>query len=249
MQSAALRRQGASRVPGQDETDLCRERKICLFDFIMRPFPSLMNISAYLSLGSVLRLPRWLWVCLLSLTLASVSCGAAETVDVASLPTIHSQGYKSAPYIKAAMALQKMGRRLACKGLLLAAPGGKNDEQIFILCRMLFSKKKKGGFEPPSLGGPALIGGSKFSDWPLYPIELVDGVPFFVVRGFLGAGEGLHADYYLHYCMENCDWSKVEFSQKDSGQLKEALDKLLMSNKWRRPLTMEEREFLSKQVE
>jgi hypothetical protein len=55
--------------------------------------------------------------------------------------------------------------------------------------------------------------------------------------------------YYLNYCMTNCDWSTVRYQTKTKEQMKVALDKLLHSPKWKRPLNKDELAEITKQIE
>ncbi len=57
------------------------------------------------------------------------------------------------------------------------------------------------------------------------------------------------AELYVRYCMTNCNWSSVRFTTKSMEQKEAALQKLLSSAKWERPLEGWEREYLTKQLE
>ncbi len=99
------------------------------------------------------------------------------------------------------------------------------------------------------IGGAGFFGGTDYSDWPLEPIELVDGVPFLITRGYVLGGLPEADEWYLHYCETNCDWSNSHYAIKTDQQKREALYKLLASPKWKRPLDTSEREFLSEQIQ
>jgi hypothetical protein len=165
---------------------------------------------------------------------------------------INSESYKVVPYMQAAVHLQAMGRGVACLTLLKAAaqaPTCEQDEQIIVLCRMLFTKRATSEFSIPALGAPCCLGGTDYSDWPLEPMELVDGVPFLITRGYKLGGEAEPACSYVRYCIANCDWNTVPFREPTAKQMRAALDKLLASGKWKRPLDSYEREFLAAQIE
>jgi hypothetical protein len=54
---------------------------------------------------------------------------------------------------------------------------------------------------------------------------------------------------YLHYCMTNCDWNTYSFHEVTADQKKEALAKLLSSNKVRQPLTDFQKQLFSRQIQ
>src|SRR5438128_2274316 len=95
---------------------------------------------------------------------------------IQSLPEL-GWAYKVDPYIRAAADLQAISPTKACDTLLSIAREDEQGRRVFILCRMLFAKRKGGVFPRPFLGGTRFMGGTDYADWPLEPIELVDGVP------------------------------------------------------------------------
>jgi hypothetical protein len=142
-----------------------------------------------------------------------------------------------------------MGRESATKRLLKLDRSGDNDEQIYILCRMLFIKRATNDFRDPYMGKIILHGGTTPSDWPLSPIEIIDGVPFDIVDSYATQSTPERGGDYLSYCLTNCDWNNLRFSAKGKDQLNDALNKLLVSLKWKRPLNPNEREFFKKQIQ
>lgn len=124
---------------------------------------------------------------------------------------------------------------------------------------MLFKSRAGSDFVAPFLGNPSYVGtlqpisyyGTMSKKWPLEPIELVDGVPFAVVHGYIyqGIWDPGQCESYVRYCMTNCDWSNTRFTTVDKGQKEAALQKLLSSPKWERPLNEWEKAFLAKQIE
>ena len=85
----------------------------------------------------------------------------------------------------------------------------------------------------PLIGVPTFISGTE-DDWPLWPIEVVDGVPFMVVQGYTIGGLPESDESYLHYCEVNCDWTDVKYSVKTVQQKQNALAKFTSSDKWHR---------------
>jgi hypothetical protein len=171
----------------------------------------------------------------------------AVTVKLSDLPSPDNEPFKVRAYVRAAAQLQNLGREKACKFLEKRAGEG-DGGQIVLLCRMLFSNKAKGKFRPPRLGAPNYIGGTGVDDWPLLPIELVDDVPFFIVRWFDLGGEAESSLSYIMYCLENCEWSNARFDKVTDKTIEQALQKLLASKKWKKPLTDSERQYLSSQI-
>ena len=159
--------------------------------------------------------------------------------------------FHSDPYIRAAVRLQGMGRVAATKTLqeLAREESASVGHRAIILCRMLFTKKTGGEFRRPALGETVFLGGSGNSNWPLEPISMIDGVPFQVVRGYLLAGKPESSENYLAYCLAECDWSGFRFVPKTTSEKEKALDKLIRSPKWKKPLGEHQLAFLSKQVE
>jgi hypothetical protein len=114
---------------------------------------------------------------------------------------------------------------------------------------MLFQAKPGGEFRPPALGAPAHLGDTEFKAWPREPIDLVDGVPFLVVGGYMLAGSPERAERYLAYCVENCDWNTQAFKPKSLEEKRKALAKLAASPGWKKPLTEEAVDALSRQID
>ena len=153
-------------------------------------------------------------------------------------------------YIQAAGKLREMGKEKAVKVLKQALKEG-DHEEIFILCRMLFTAKPKGAFHAPAFGLPLGVGHTNGEDWTLRPIEIVDGVP---VPGHLGLRyhrpSGIGGTLPCYYCLKReCDWGNgAEFKPRTEEQMKKAPEKLLASKKWKQPLTAMEMEFLAAQI-
>src|SRR5688500_5892944 len=98
--------------------------------------------------------------------------------------------YRVDPYIAAA-ALQAEPKTAAdtLKKLFKEADDWDDAGKAIVLCRMLFTAKPKGEFRHPMLGAPSFLGSGDAKDWPMEPIELVDGVPFVVVYGYRLGGK------------------------------------------------------------
>jgi hypothetical protein len=131
-----------------------------------------------------------------------------------------------------------------------------SEQTTAILCRMLFTPRAGADFQRPAyLGAPAILGDPPFStsnaNWPLEPIELVDGIPFAVEYGYTYEGfcDPHGAESYVRYCITNCDWSSISFTAKTEQEKEGALKKLISSSKWHQPLDSGEREYLRQQIQ
>ncbi len=150
-------------------------------------------------------------------------------------PVLHDSGekYRVDPYLQAAVSLQAMDSERALKNLKALAERD-DDARVIVLCRMLFAELRPGTvFSRPVLGSPHFVGGEPdWNDrvhrgWPLEPIELVDGVPFLVVRGYVLGGKGVSSWGYLAYCIQNCGWSQYRYKPKSLDEKKAALKTFL----------------------
>lgn len=164
--------------------------------------------------------------------------------------------YRVDPYIRAAVALQSLDRAAAISRLRGMAQHRHSPLSVIILCRMLFRRRRGSdyAFRSPAIGVPAFIRGTE-DDWPLWPIELVEGVPFMIVWGYTIGGLPESDESYLHYCEVNCDWTDVKYSLKTIQQKRDALGKLISSDKWKHAVAAERperptnsKEFLARQI-
>ena len=175
----------------------------------------------------------------------------ANAADVAldDLPSIQGGEYKVDPYIVAASHLQVMGNEKACQKLQSLADKDDRGARVIVLCRMLFAQKAGADFRRPYIGGASFLADTDYPAWPLEPVELVDGVPFLITRGYLLGGEAESSSSYLKYCMRNCDWSNVWLKPRSPAEKRRALEKLLCSEKWKSPLDTRDRGFLPAQIQ
>lgn len=178
------------------------------------------------------------------LTLATLACLHPASRDIAAVlkllpsPWWSAQPYTVDSYIKAASLLQNLGKTAAIEKLKgLANANATHSDKVFILCRMLFKAKPGKMFRAPEMGIPHICGswGTFYPDpgidWPLEPIELVDGVPFLITE-FHGAIERSETSKaYLEYCENECEWNDYLFVPKTDAEMKAALRKLLSSGK------------------
>lgn len=169
--------------------------------------------------------------CLVSLS-CTTNYRAEIKISLANLPEITGETYKITPFLNTAISLQKVGKETAIKILKAALAVENQDQKIIVLCRMLFVPRQNQQFRNPMLGLPLHLGMTKMENWPLTPIEIVDGVPFLIVRGYLLAGHAESGAQYLDYCLENCDWNNYQYQEKSLSQKEQALEKFFADPKW-----------------
>ena len=56
------------------------------------------------------------------------------------------------------------------------------------------------------------------------------------------------SDDAVELCIAECEWNRVPFGSKTIAERQQALDKLVHSAKWKKPLDDDERDFLAKQA-
>jgi hypothetical protein len=192
-----------------------------------------------------------LWFALVLSAFLVFQSGAAAADDISwdKLPSFYygsEEKYRVDPYIDALAKLRAAGKDNAIT-LLRAEVKKSGSDTVIALCRMLFAAKPDGEFRQPRLGAPFLVGGANMR-WPLEPFEIVDGVPFLVVRGYNLIGSQERAEKYFNYCVEECTWGTTEFRARSAEEKSKALEKLLSSKKWKTPPTDEEKAFLESQL-
>ncbi len=155
--------------------------------------------------------------------------------------------YTVDPYLQVASRLQALGKDKAVE--MLRDCSKKDNNRTYVLCRMLFAPKPKSTFRRPLYGAPYFLGGSILESWDREPIEIVDGVPFLIVQGYMLGGKPEPGEKYLGYCVKECNWNPEKFTVKTAEQKNKALEKLLASRKFKKPLDNDEKEFLTLQIE
>lgn len=182
-----------------------------------------------------------------SLVMICTGCSRAGLEQrIASLPVFPD--HRAAPYIAVTSDLQALGQQAACDTLMKVATKNRSSWQVIILCRLVFTNRPSGDFRRAQLGAFTFLGDTDYADWPREPIEMVDGVPFFIATRYQLSGQAEPADAYLGYCMTNCAWNSERFTPKTSKEMTVALGKLIASTKWKRPLDAWERQFLNNQL-
>ena len=153
------------------------------------------------------------------------------------------KNYRIKAYLSVAEALQETGRDNSIRMLtkLAESDDTADNHKLIILCRMLFVSRKQKEFRRPLLGAPVFFGDTTAADWPAEPIEIVDGVPFIIVRSYVLGGVPESGKEYLEYCVNNCDWSTQKYCKKTDKEIEASLVKLYNSKKWKKQLTDDEK--------
>ena len=113
---------------------------------------------------------------------------------------------------------------------------------------MLFTAKPGKTFAGPPIGAANCIAATSDKDWPLDPIEIVDGVPFLVAGGYNLGGVRGKPTQYVEYCLNNCDWNPYQFKPKTPEEQRKALEKLL-ATPGLKGIWPEAKEFLAAQID
>jgi hypothetical protein len=163
---------------------------------------------------------------------------------------LEARSYRVDMYIEAARDLQSMGHPAALRRLREMAHDANSKTNVIVLCRMLFAPHRGARLRRAGIGQPWFPGATTQADWPLEPIELVDGVPFLIVRGYDVAGLVESVESYLEYSEANGEWSHVPYGIKTMREKRAALRTLLSSRKWKTHADADERrQFLAQQIQ
>lgn len=123
-----------------------------------------------------------------------------------------------------------------------------SEATVIALCRMLFVSETGQPLRPPSLGEPWFLGETEEARWPLEPIHLYQGIPFFIVRGWSLAGLAEQSSGYLAYCLLSGVWNESPFRMVDEEELAVLAHEFIQNGPWKRPLEPFERMFLLAQI-
>jgi hypothetical protein len=159
----------------------------------------------------------------------------------------------TAVHLEAAVKLQAMPSRQRIRALRAMArtydqtldhfiwgnPSKRPDP--FVLCRMLFVPRRDGAaFRQPGIGAFFYPGGTTSADWPLTPVALIDGAPFYVVSGRICGAPVEPASRYLEFVLRHCDWTSFRYRRLSRAARMAACQSLLRSPVWKQPLADDE---------
>lgn len=182
-----------------------------------------------------------------ALSLQSAVALSSEEIALEGCADIGSD-FRIAPYLRVASSLQDQGEGRAIKQLRAWARFGKHEDQVIILCRMLFDVGASLHFRNPRLGAPVFFGGANGEEWPLVPVAIHKNVPILVTRGYFLAGVPESSGRYLEYCIANCRWSEARFTLKTDEELEAIVEDWVSSTEWPEALKEWDREFFLNQA-
>ena len=144
----------------------------------------------------------------------------------------------------------RWGKELAIGELMrLAVLNEPSKAMVLAVCRLLFRSNTGEPLRPPGLGEPWFLGDTSSENWPLEPIHLYNGVPFFIVNGWSVAGMPEQANWYLAYCLSNGIWNEAPYEMIEQQQLELGAHEFIDKGSWRRSLTYGEKMFLLAQIQ
>lgn len=156
--------------------------------------------------------------------------------------------YKVSTLLNSIISIQAMEPDLAKAYLKSMALKSTTEVHFYCLCRLLFTKSGSSWLRAPLLGNPDYLNGTDEVDWPLTPVELIEGIPFLVVKGYALKGTPESPAAYLDYCIEHGKWNRFRFKQPTGEEKQLALIKLISSKKLTGKLSKEEQQFLQNQL-
>jgi hypothetical protein len=174
-----------------------------------------------------------LWLTVILFALIGNGCApnvvTKRDAPVDSFPGDFVDDFRASRYLELAVALQALPPQERATRLEAMARDPSRSYEVFPLCRMLFEARDGGVFRSPMLGAAEFVAGT-YTDWPLEPITLSDGIPFLIVRGYMLAGMPESAEMYVTYCLANCQWTQRKYIAATNAQIKQALERLISAN-------------------
>jgi hypothetical protein len=159
------------------------------------------------------------------------------------------KAFKSDRFLEVGEHLQFLGKKEACECLAELGSTSEDVITIVIFCRMLFHPPEKRPMPELTVGDPRFLGRTNKEHWPLEPIEIIDGVPFLIVRSYITGTFRVDAGKrYVDWYVEHWHWRESKYSKKSEKQKEVALEKLISKTRWVEPLSSYERAFLVDQI-
>ena len=186
--------------------------------------------------------------------IVAVTCLVSFGAEPATKPATEPAGidtfaflehYRIQHYLESAQELQKLEPAQRAKRLKTLAVDPKRASEVYPLCRMLFVAKPKGEFRRPMIGGASFIAGGDYADWPLEPITLFENIPILVVNGYMLGGFPEQPEWYVDYCLKDCNWRDTKYEPVSLQKRKEIVEKFIAAN----PNAKEEADWLRRQAE
>lgn len=158
--------------------------------------------------------------------------------------------FRSRWYLQRAFELQALSAEERIDKLRAMAADRAISGRVFVLCRMLFEAREGGAFRHPAIGEAMFMshewGGREnawspatysYTDWPLDPITIYEGVPILVVFGYELGGVPEPAASYLEYCVLECRERAERFKPMTDDQVRGVIERFLKAHpsfEWQR---------------
>jgi uncharacterized protein (TIGR02996 family) len=181
----------------------------------------------------------------------SMDCGWLALIGAGS-KAMNAESYRAKEVLALCVRLQQMQSRWPDYGIAemmrMAVLGEPRNHTAIVLCRLLFCSRSGDPLRRPGLGEPGFPGNTTYSDWPLEPVQVHRGVPFYIVRGWGIAGLPESAPHYLAYCLQNGVWNSEPYALVSDEDLSAIARDFVASGPWKRRLDRYERRFILSQV-
>lgn len=163
------------------------------------------------------------------------SADAAVAASAAVVPALDGEAFDPAAAIRGVNRLVALGRDAALEELRAQARSvraGAEAAGVIVLCRLAFVPPPGAALPPLLIGVPdlALPAGTE-ADWPLFPLALVDDVPFLLVRDYVLGGLAETPAEHVEACAHA---GEARAEPLRPGSPPAALEELLRSEAWRR---------------
>lgn len=158
-------------------------------------------------------------------------------------PTIDGNGFNPVALIRAVGGLLPLGKENALAALeayerLAWAPvGGEqhdslDDERVFLILRVLFMRNDGNSVMPPlRIGSPDVPPPEDPAAFPLFPLAVVEQIPFLLIDGYQLGGLPERASEHIRYCREHCRLRPAPL--RPQAPPLDAVEALVQSEAWR----------------
>jgi hypothetical protein len=207
-------------------------------------------------------------LCLIVL-FGSISVAARGTTINLTTDQLTPDTYNPAKILATANKLIFLGEDTAEASLLKYAEmpldphlGGIENRDYYVvwLCLLVYDPKPHSSLPNPMLGDPdfpypAFNNPEKSVDWPRFPLDLNQGVPFLLVSGYTVGGFPEPGMWYVKRCRANGIFRTSFYPIPSHAEAEQALNDLIFSRKWNalswsdRSSESDKIEFLRAQVE
>jgi hypothetical protein len=117
------------------------------------------------------------------------------------VPPMAAEKYQCAPMVEVVNHLRRLGKDKSLAVLREYLARDHEHDKVLVVCRLLFVNPK--GWDAPIIGVPVPhIDDASAKRFPLFPIAVSEGVPFFLVKGYWVEGRGESAAACLKLCQE-----------------------------------------------